>query len=154
MLRIEPRSLFSETYGILEGRKERTAVDIRWFKEAGTFDLDRRSYRIGRDGWMSGLFRLEQGRETLATAEKPSAMRRRFVVDVMGHELELMAASPFSRRFELYDDGRLVGFIAPNSWFTRRGAADLPEELPIEVRVFLIWLVLVMWKRARSSNSS
>jgi hypothetical protein len=30
---------------------------------------------------------------------------------------------------------------------------DLPEELPVAIRVFLLWLVLLMKRRARRNSS-
>ena len=36
----------------------------------------------------------------------------------------------------------------PAQLLSRKVISDLPSELSAEVRLFLIWLVLVLWKRA------
>ncbi len=45
----------------------------------------------------------------------------------------------------------LVGSVRRKGLFERERTVDLPEELPLEVRVFAVWLVVVLWKREVST---
>ena len=156
MLHVRPVSLLSESYTISAKKKGRalTTVSIRWFREAGSFSLDGQTFDLGREGWMGGDFFLSIGRRELASADKPSAWHRRFTVRADGTKYVLQARSAFSRKFDLLRGRRKVGSIEPTSIWTRGATADLPAELPLELRVFMIWLALLLWKRARDSSSS
>ena len=38
--------------------------------------------------------------------------------------------------------------------FTRRSTANLPEGIPLPVKVFIIWLVVILWKRESDSAAA
>ena len=96
---------------------------------------------------MSGAFILESAGTVLARAEKPSAFRRTLLIHYEGREFTLRATSVFWRHFVLLDGSRQIGSLAPNSVFTRGAAVDLPDEWPLPVRVFIIWLTVILWMR-------
>ena len=154
MLYVKPAKWWSEVYEIVDDSRRLTEVNIRWSREAGSFTLDGDTFDVGREGWMSGDYFLERGGTRIARADKPSAWHRRFTVHVQGTKFELTATSAFSRKFVLKKGGRAIGTVEPESCWNRRAIVDLPDELPVEVRVFLVWLVLVMWKRQRQASSS
>jgi hypothetical protein len=39
------------------------------------------------------------------------------------------------------------GSVYPEHPFTKKCIVDLPAELPVPVRLFIAWLVIVFWKR-------
>ena len=41
----------------------------------------------------------------------------------------------------------MVGSLAAKGVFSRGMNVDLPETLPLAVRVFVVWLTVVLWKR-------
>jgi hypothetical protein len=61
------------------------------------------------------------------------------VVEHADRRYTLRAKSIFNRIFVLLDGAGEVGSIAPVSIFSRRASVDLPEELPLPVRIFLVW---------------
>jgi hypothetical protein len=67
--------------------------------------------------------------------------------DFAGREFTLRATPVLRRHFVLSDGSRQIGSIAPNSVFARRAAVDLPQEWPLPVRVFIIWLKAIFWMR-------
>ena len=124
----------------------------RWTREAGSFQLVGESYSVGRRSLMGGDFFVEHIGRALATAEKPSAFLRRFVVTVEDETYELAARSAFHRGFVLRRRGQRVGSVEPNSLFSRSARTDLPQQLSLPVQIFMTWLVLVLWKRQRNSS--
>ena len=68
-------------------------------------------------------------------------------------EYTLKAQSPFVRTFELLQNDERIGLVEPDHIFTRKMTADLPETLTLAVRVFIIWLVIILWKRAAQSSA-
>ena len=51
----------------------------------------------------------------------------------------------------LLDGSQQIGSVAPESVFTRKAAADLPERLPLPVRMFIVWLTMISWRREQNS---
>jgi hypothetical protein len=54
----------------------------------------------------------------------------------------------------LFDGPSEIGSIAPEGFLTRRAEASFPEELPLAIKVFMIWLVIILWKRNSDSGSA
>jgi hypothetical protein len=100
---------------------------------------------------MSGAFVLLESERELARAEKPSAFHRSFEVSQNGKSYTLGAESAFRRKFVLKENGQLVGAVHPFSAFSRKCVVDLPNEIPLPVRVFMVWLVIILWKRDSDS---
>jgi len=53
----------------------------------------------------------------------------------------------------LFDGDRQIGTISPHGFFTKRADIDLPGEWPLANRIFIFWLVFLMWKRESQSAS-
>lgn len=126
-------------------------VDLAWVREAATVTIDNADYTIGREGLLSGAFQLKKRGETVASAKKPSAFSRSFELRIGNEGYTLAAASPFTRRFVLRKGASDVGEIRPAHWFTRKAIVDLPKGIPLEVQVFLTWLVVILWRRQERS---
>jgi hypothetical protein len=65
----------------------------------------------------------------------------------------LAATSWLGRSFAVTENGATVGTIARSGFFTTKCTADLPGDLPLEVQGFLIWLVLIIWRRQATTNA-
>jgi hypothetical protein len=124
---------------------------MSWWGEKGAFAIDGATYRVYREALLSGPFVLEGQGGVVARAEKPSVFRREFVIRHAGHEYTLRPRSLWQRAFVLFDGSREIGSVAPKSAMTRKAAADLPDDLPLPVRAFIVWLTLISWRRAQSS---
>lgn len=154
MLFVRPQTLLGWSFAILDA-DEQPAGGIRmsaWREKAGLV-VDNTSYEARREQLFSGRFLLERNGETVAYAEKPSAMRRQFEVFFGKLRLELESESAFRRAFVVRMGDTVVGSIRPETALRRRAVIDLPDELPRPLQVFLCWLVLLLWKRSSDSAS-
>ena len=154
MLRGVPRSLFSWDFDVLQDGVPIAVIDMAWFRERGELDIAGQRYEVYRESWMGGRFFIESSEGPLASAEKPSALFRSFVVDYDGRRLQLEAASPFTRRFLVLENDVRIGTIGPDFWLSRKATIDLPQDIPVPVQVFMFWLVLLLRRRAANSSSS
>jgi hypothetical protein len=155
MLEITPNGIWSWDYSISDDEGFITQIDSRTFREACEFALGQDTYTIRRDGLMSGMFRLRSGEDLVASAEKPSAFHRRFIITSADESsYELIAESAFGRRFLVNDDSGPAGYIEPLGIFTRKARAELEPAIPDPIRIFMIWLTLMMWRRATNTASS
>ena len=154
VMRAVPKSWASWDFRVSEHEVEVAYIDVAWFREAADVTVEGVPYRMARAGFASGAFELRHGGETIARAEKPSAFRRTFDVRFDGRRYGLAPRSILGRTFELRRDGVTVGTIRRETWTSRKARVELPDELPLPVRVFVLWLVLLMWKRESDAAAS
>jgi hypothetical protein len=153
VLRAIPTGFFSWSFSILENEIEVTELEIAWTRERGSFCYEGRRLELYRQGWLSGLFVLDAGGEIVAQADKVSALSRTFDVLVENQPVQLAALSSFTRAFGVYSGETQIGRIYPNHCLTRRATLELPEDMALPAKVFLFWLVALMWRRAANSSS-
>lgn len=154
MLSAVPRSWWASDYNLLKDSTTVAVIDSSWWRETGELTIKDSTYRVYREGFMSGAFVLESGGSVLARAEKPSAFYRSFLVEHDGRKFTLEAESAFFRKFILSEAGQQIGSVYPLHALTRKAVVDLPEELPLALRVFMFWLVAIQWKRDSDAAAS
>jgi hypothetical protein len=155
MLTLIPKSWLSWDFRIEDDGREIAFIDRDWFRERATFAVDGAAYDVRRTSVVQGTFTLERGGVEIARAQKTSAFRRAFEIETADHErYELRAASTFRREFQLTRGGVPVGSISPVSMFGRTATAHLPETVPRPVQLFMLFLVLVLWKRRSDASKS
>ena len=93
-----------------------------------------------------------QSRQTIADAQKPSFLTRRFVVNIGNTTYDFRVPSIFSRSMVLYDERRHVGSISRAGIFSRRAIVDLPNDIDLPVQIFLLFLTVILWKRQANSS--
>ena len=154
MLTAVPKKWSSWDFTITERSQPVAEIDISWWREKAALTVQGMDYRVYREGMMSGDFVLESSGSVVARAQKPSAFHRSFVINHQGRRYTLQAESVFRRTFLLLDGGRKIGSLSPQGAFTRRATADLPPALPLALRVFVIWLAVILWKRAADAGAA
>ncbi|MFT5289433.1 MAG: hypothetical protein ACI8QS_001296 [Planctomycetota bacterium] len=152
MLTAIPKSWFSWGYEIFQDSRSVALLDQAHMREKGEILIQERNYQIGREGLLSGAYFLRRDGENVATATKTSAFTRTFEVFTEGGLFTLASATAFKRRFVLRDGEKIIGSISPKTWISRKAVVDLPENFPLEIQVFITWLVVLMWRREQSSN--
>ncbi len=103
MLKAIPKRWFAWDFTIIEGSSSQALaeIDVSWWREKGVLTVQGTSYRVYREGLVSGAFILESAASVLARAEKPSALRRSFIIEHSGTQYTLCAKSVFRRAFLL-----------------------------------------------------
>lgn len=146
-MRASPQHPFSWTFDIAFDGDVATALELAWFGSRGAFELDGRRYDLVRAPNF-GEFQLVGHTGVVASAIKPSLFFRRYAVEYGRRRFTLAAAAPIARRFVLTEDDRVVGEVAPEEIIVRRCRATWPEDVPLTVQVFLLWLVILQWRNA------
>lgn len=150
-MRASPQHLFSWTFDVAFDGDVATTLELAWFRSSGAFELDGRRYDLVRAPNF-GEFQLTGPTGVIASAAKHSAFVRRYAIEYGRRRLTLEAASVFTRRFVLLEDGRSVGEVAPTAPFSRRCRLTVPDDMPLSVHVFLLWLVVLQWRRTAQSQ--
>jgi hypothetical protein len=147
MLSAVPDSWLSWDFTIFDGHKAIAKIDLSWLREAGELYLDGASYRVSRERLLSGSFTLEKDGDVLARAEKPGALIRSFKLEYNDKRYTLEAESALRRKFVLRIGGQTIGSVCPEHAFTRKAVIDLPADIALPVRIFMVWLTVILWKR-------
>jgi hypothetical protein len=150
MLTAIPRSWFSWDFTLTDGDTRLGDIDFSTWREKGELKIAGAPYRVYREAVL-GPFVLESGGSVVARAVKPSSLSRRMVIDCGHSQYELQPASFFSRGFQLVAGSTPVGTLSASNFLTRRMNIDLPDSLPLPVRAFVAWLVIMLWRRDASA---
>ena len=148
ILELVPHSMLSWDFSVLRDGTPVAEIDVSWFREKGVLTVEGVQYPVYREHVLSGAFILEFNGTPLARAEKPSALFRSFLVEHGDKTYTLKAETALFRKFVLLDNDVEIGSITPAGPLVRRASVDLPDDLPLPVNVFLIWLTILLWKRA------
>jgi hypothetical protein len=148
MLTVVRTHWFSRGLTVSDGSRVVATIDMARWRERGVLTVQGVTCRLFRERPRGGDFILESSGTTLARARKPSAFRRTFIIDHAGRRYVLRARAAFRRAFVLVEGDREVGSVSPASLFARGASAELPVEMPLPVKAFLIWLVVISWRRA------
>lgn len=154
-MRAIPRSIFSWDFDVVENGRTLCVIDQGFWGERASFQMEGRTYTLGRESGWGDFWVREGGAEgrIIVRATKTSVFRRRFDVVIDGVEFVLEPYSWFGWHYNLVGGGKAVGSIRRASFFRRGLVVDLPEQLPVAARVFLLWLVLMMTRRAQRNSS-
>ena len=146
MLKVIPKAWWSYGFSVMDGAEcVAQSVDRSSWKDKGELRIQGVTYTARRE---KGAYVVESAAGVLARAVQPRKWYRTFVVEHSGHQYTLRAKSAFRREFLLFDGSTQIGSLSPEGMFTRRAAVDLPQTLPLVMRVFVIWLTMTLWKHA------
>lgn len=149
-----PHSWFSSKFTIRDKQHVVAELDFGFWRENGTINLGQDGFHVHPEHLIGGDFILEGPSGVVARAEKPSAWVRRLIIEYSGKQYELRTRHALLREFVLLDSNRKIGSVSPQGILTRRADARLPEDWPLSVRMFVLWLVLLMWRREMNAAAA
>ncbi len=153
-LTMVPSRWYSWDYSVMSGDRTIAVLDLASWRERADIVIGDVTHRVFRERTMGGDFIIEAGGRELARATKPSAFRDTMIVHYGGKDYALRRRSLWRRAFVLMDGERQIGSITPESVWTRRATADLPTDWPAPIKAFVIWLVIILWKREADSAAA
>ena len=153
MLKAEPKNVLSSRYRLYDGEIDVGELRMSWVKERSEAVIDGHSVDMYREGTFSGAFILAANGSEIACAVKPSFWTSTFEVSFGNVTFELAKRGTFKSAFELRLEGTVVGSIERESIWKRTARANLPDDWPNALKVFILWLVLVIWQREAAAAS-
>jgi hypothetical protein len=150
-LTVAPKRWYSWDFSLTSGDRTLAVLDLASLRERAEIRIGDVTHRVFRKS-MLGDFIIEAGGRELASATKPSAFRNTVILHYGGKDYTLRKQSVWRRGFVLMDGDRQIGSIARESLWTRRAAADLPTDWEVPIKSFVIWLVIILWKRDANSG--
>jgi hypothetical protein len=145
MLKTIPVDWFSWNCHVVKDQIPIANLGFSVWGEAGELQIQDQLYKVFRED--NGNFFLANQETCIAFAEKPNPLFRQFFIRHADTRYELQALSAKGRQFIVQEYGQIVGSIYPAHGWSKRAIADLPDAIPLPLRLFMIWLVLTLWKR-------
>ena len=151
MLTATPTRLLSRNFAFALDGRPLGEIQQANLREKASIVLDGTRYTFANQ-LLGSDFLLEADGEALARAQK-RVLRRAFDVTVGERSLALEVSGTLvmGGRYALKEGGRLVGTLSKTP-LARSGRAELPDDLPLPVQVWLLWIGLMMWRRERSGG--
>jgi hypothetical protein len=119
------------------------ALELASIRSQATWNLDGQQYRVFRERAGDRPFVLTVDGQRLASATRTSFWRRTFRVSADGGMWTLAMTSAWRGRWELSDGAGSVGSIQVIGLLQRSTLIDLPDTLPIPLRIFMAAMVLL-----------
>lgn len=147
----EPRGVTGRRYCLTREGAPICEISFPSFGPSVASPIAGQTYRVRRVGALRARFTLapERGGEPLATLTQRDALRRDYILAVGERRLDLRAESPLHSGYLLLEEGREVGVIHPSGALRRGVTADLPDDLELAAGVFLLWVILLLWRGRR-----
>jgi hypothetical protein len=154
MLSVHPRSWWSWSFTVTEGGRVLAEANVALLRSHAVFHVDGGRYEGIRPKLTRREYHLERMGEVLLRARKQGVLRVAYEFSWGGRRLRLHRAGVVRRAFDLVEGDAVLGQIRPDHLFTRKATADLPVDIPVEIRVFLIWLVMLQWRHDAAAAGS
>jgi hypothetical protein len=140
---------------VFENQVSLANIGFSIWGEAGQIKIQSANdlFKVYRESPDSNGFLLTDGQTCIAQAKKPNPLFRQFFIEYGDRRYELQATSAAGRQFIVQEYGQVVGSIAPAHRLTRRAVVDLPDRIALPVRLFMVWLVLTLWRRGQENLS-
>jgi len=149
MLRASRYGVFKRRYEI--GEDGRPVIELAGQRREGCeFTLDGERLRVERE--RGRRFVLTGPRGQHATADRESG--RRWAITTSAGRLELTRPSLWRSAWELRRGDVSLGRIEHDGAFKRTSHADLAADVPLQVRVFAFYVVLILWERANAAAAA
>lgn len=146
-------SRLSQEFTISEGETLLTELQITPSQYSGAWTLGLERWEVHCDPGLLALTReyyLEADGELKGRAHKRGYLSAAHVVRFEGQTYTLEKESVFLRQFTLWEEGQSLGAIYPELPIKMSAVAELPAAMPMPLKIFLIFLVLLWWSGRRT----
>jgi hypothetical protein len=149
----EPKSLFNFAFDLVRGGLTVGRVQHRLFGRKGVIEVDGIEYEVYRTGPVAFALAQVGVPGAVVSAERPGLLRSRYRITWNGEVFDLVR-SGLGFRMRLMRGSEEIGWIRVANLFSRRLLLDVPEELPVTVVAFLVWLMVRMRRAAASAAAA
>src|SRR5216683_3223613 len=146
MLKAVPNSWLRWDFTIFDAETVIATIDLHGPGGVGQVSIGPKRYQVAREATFDGDFLLQCDHVIVARAEQPETFVRSLTIQDQNKHYIFEASSVFQRKFVLREGTHILGSVYPERGFTRKIIIDLPPQMALPVRVFLVSLVLLLGK--------
>ncbi len=146
-LQIHPEMWFGWSFCAHRSGPAFAFIKVGGFRNIGLIELGGLHYTVHKRGPVRGAICLECAGTLAAIAFRRSPFRRVFEIGYAKQTYLLKPARLLGRRFLVLDGERVKGIVRPDGALSRTAIADVPDDWPPVLQLFVVLLVLRLWKR-------
>jgi hypothetical protein len=149
-IRIEPRSWFSRHIDLRCNGRSLGSMELSFLCDQGSATVEGVRFELEHPTFFGRDYTMRRGDQVIAAARADRWLRASYPFDYAGQSYRIARRAFWSHTLDLRDaPGEILGSIIPDGLLSRSATAYLPETLPLELRVFAIWIALVSWRQFR-----
>ena len=143
MLEIIRKSTFSNDFIAKENGLLVAELDRATWSQTAIVEIEGKTYGFKRSGLVNDIYTLYNGSLKLLEVEQPSAWNSKLTFHLDQKEYALDTKNWFSSALKVEQDGDVIGDIHPASMLSSTIVVDLPDTLPLSIRVFVGWIAIL-----------
>ncbi len=147
MLRIIHKGWFFHSFKVFENDVEIPELEFKFGSKTMNFEIQGVDYKFeSRETFFSGgSYVIESNNSILAVAERPGVFGKTFSFVLGARQYQLGPGPGRKPSFVLLEGERQVGEIYSETFSRRQVVAELPSELSLPIKMFMLWLFLLLW---------
>ncbi|MBC8290850.1 MAG: hypothetical protein H8E37_11090 [Planctomycetes bacterium] len=146
MQKVIPDSCCSWNFQIEDETQVVAEIEFDWDPEWTDIRIHGELYQVSSNAPSGGSYQLMRDSRSIALAIKRGILRT-FDVEAAGRRFNLSALNLFGRTIGLRENSQLLGTLRPIGIWRCTADVDFPDDIPLNVRVFMIWLALMIWSQ-------
>jgi hypothetical protein len=154
MLLAVPKSIFSKKYDLYDDESHLTQINLSQIRERAEFVVDGKTIDVIKESAFRSDFYLIVDGERKVEAHKRSVWSYTTDVTIGGEQFILKRKNWYCRTTELWFGEQKVGEISASNWYSRKAQVDLPESIPLEIRLFFLIITIFYWNRDAAAASA
>jgi hypothetical protein len=153
-----PNGLLSMKYAVNENEIQIGEIERKMFslRSKGILSICEKQYSVFRSGLIRGIFVMEsENMEKVADVARISVWGNKYEVNYAGHQLTLkFNVFKLKKMYSIYENGIEIGFVGLKKTFSRAMLIEITEDIPKEVSIFILWLVMTLVAASQAGASS
>lgn len=143
MLELIRKSAFSNDFIVRENGIVVAELDRATWSQTATVEIQGKTYTFRKSGVLHNVYTLLDGSLEVIEVEQPSTWQSRLVFHLNQQEYVLDTKSWFNSGLKVEQDGNDIGDIHSAGILSSAMVVDLPDTLPLSVRVFVGWIAIL-----------
>ena len=143
MLEIIIKSTFSNDFIAKENGVVVAKLDLANWSQTASVEIEGATYDFKKTGLLNDIYTLYYGGLKLLEVEQPSAWNSKLIFHLDQKEYVLDTKNWFSSAIKVEQDGNVSGDIHSTGLLTSTIVVDLPDTLPLSIRVFVGWIAIL-----------
>ncbi|MGH7602898.1 MAG: hypothetical protein ACRENK_02750 [Gemmatimonadaceae bacterium] len=149
MLIATPTDWLRRNHLIEEDGKLVAEIDGSAWQEQASATVGTATYALYRETLFTATYVIRRAGQVVARARRQSIFSPQFDVTWGEQTLVLRRLSIWLPTFGVFKGYEQIGTIKRLGFLYRRGTVDGASSLPLEIRVFLLWIALMTWRRSQ-----
>ena len=150
-LLVRPRGWFSRFIDILAGDRRVATLELSFLLDQGRAEIEGQAYELQHPSFFARGYTMRRAGAVVATARADGFFFPSYRFEFEGQSYELRRQGFWTSKMLVLRraESEVLGSLYPDGLLSRRATAALPAELPLTLRVFVIWLTFVAWRQRR-----